>query len=415
MATMKKRLYTILFFLIIIIIPIHSFSQSIGYYIKSNSRKVVIPFEIYNNLIIIPIKMNGLPLKFLLDTGVGNTILVKREFAEFIGLQFDRQIFMVGADRNKVMTAYVSNNVHISLGDIVNEREMLLTLQEDYLEFDRLFGADVQGIIGFEIFKQFVVRINYTTQTLTLYKKETFKAPRNKKFKSHFISIENTKPYIRACLTLENKDTFSGRFLLDTGASLDLLLDINSNDKITFPQKVIHDNMGHGLGGALEGKIGRMEKIDFSSFSFEGVIAFYQNDTLLNELIRYEKRNGIIGGGILSRFTVIFDYANNVVYFKKNAKYKKPFYFNMAGIILETDDNIAENYVIKEVLPNSPASEMDIRAGDKIIQLGGVRPPSLTRNYIKTIFNTKKNKKVRLKIVRGNEILKKTILLRELI
>jgi len=342
--------------------------------------------------------------------------LVKREYADVIGMEFDREVSLLGADKNQIMKAYVANDVNMTLGDhIVNEREVLLVLDEDYLEFERLFGVSVQGIVGFEIFRSFAVKISYSNKTITLYNKDKFKAPRSKKYHDYYISIESTKPYMKMNATLDNKDTIRGKFLLDTGASFDLLLDINSSDKIDFPENVIDGDMGHGLGGALDGKIGRIQQIDFEPFVFEKMTTFYQDDTTFNKLIDDHERNGIIGGGVLSRFTVIFDYPSNLVYFKKNRKYKEPFYYNMSGIVLADTDNNAASHVIKEVLPNSPASEAEIIPGDKIIKMTGLQFPELTRTYIKTIFKTKKGKRIKLTILRGEKILTKHITLRELI
>ena len=42
-----------------------------------------------------------------------------------------------------------------------------------------------------------------------------------------------------------------------------------------------------------------------------------------------------MGGELLKRFNLIIDYRRARITFKKNGNYKKPFYYNKAGIILE--------------------------------------------------------------------------------
>ena len=49
----------------------------------------------------------------------------------------------------------------------------------------------------------------------------------------------------------------------------------------------------------------------------------------------YENRDGSVGGGFLSRFTVTFDYGNKLVRFKKNRNFNDPFNYNMSGLTLE--------------------------------------------------------------------------------
>ncbi len=47
--------------------------------IEGHSSKITIPFKLINNLVFIPIKVNGVELNFLLDSGVEETILFSME------------------------------------------------------------------------------------------------------------------------------------------------------------------------------------------------------------------------------------------------------------------------------------------------------------------------------------------------
>ena len=44
-------------------------------------------------------------------------------------------------------------------------------------------------------------------------------------------------------------------------------------------------------------------------------------------------RNGSVGGEVLKRFNMVFDYPNNKLHLK-NANFKNPFQYNLAGIEL---------------------------------------------------------------------------------
>ena len=57
------------------------FSQE-GFQFETDKKKVTIPFQLINNLIFIPINVNGVELNFLLDTGVEETILLSLEDKE---------------------------------------------------------------------------------------------------------------------------------------------------------------------------------------------------------------------------------------------------------------------------------------------------------------------------------------------
>jgi len=47
-----------------------SVSGQSGFLFETNKQKVTIPFQLINNLIFIPIEVNGVELNFLLDSGV---------------------------------------------------------------------------------------------------------------------------------------------------------------------------------------------------------------------------------------------------------------------------------------------------------------------------------------------------------
>ena len=71
---MKK--YIILFFGLL---TCFNLSAQGDFLIENNKKKVVIPFKLINNLVFIPIKVNGVELNFLLDSGVDETILFSME------------------------------------------------------------------------------------------------------------------------------------------------------------------------------------------------------------------------------------------------------------------------------------------------------------------------------------------------
>ena len=61
-----------IFFLLVFALPLLAQDE---FHFVSQNKKVSIPFKLINNLIFIPIKVNGIELNFLLDSGVEETIL----------------------------------------------------------------------------------------------------------------------------------------------------------------------------------------------------------------------------------------------------------------------------------------------------------------------------------------------------
>src|SRR6187402_3109520 len=71
---MKKK--CVFFLLLMTIMPV--FGQG-SFVFDKDVEKVTVPFVLINNLVFIPIKVNGVELNFLLDTGVEEIILFSLE------------------------------------------------------------------------------------------------------------------------------------------------------------------------------------------------------------------------------------------------------------------------------------------------------------------------------------------------
>ena len=92
---MMIRLYLLCVFFFLTSFPV--FSQVLGFSLADGKTKVEIPIEIYNNLIVVPVVLNGaLPLKFILDTGVRTAILTEKTFSDILNLAYSRKYTISG-------------------------------------------------------------------------------------------------------------------------------------------------------------------------------------------------------------------------------------------------------------------------------------------------------------------------------
>lgn len=80
-------------------------------------RKIEVPFGYYNGLIQLNVKLNGIPLSFIYDTGAEHSILTNKEVAILLELRIVKEIDVFGADLVKQMTAYVTEPLVIELFD----------------------------------------------------------------------------------------------------------------------------------------------------------------------------------------------------------------------------------------------------------------------------------------------------------
>jgi len=384
--------------------------QVLGSALQEGRNKVRIPIEINNNLVIIPVVINGqLPLKFILDTGVRTAILTEKIFSDILNLTYTRKYTVGGPGGQKFVQAYVTNNVSLDLPPGVHgEGHALLVLEEDYLELRNYLGADVQGILGYELFSRFIVTLDYEKKEMTLTRPSKFRPKR--KYQKLKISVEDTKPYVITSVGVTDSATMKAKLLIDSGASHGLILEPDSNDTIKVPDNYVKSIIGRGLGGVITGKIGRISSIELGKYDVKNVIANFPDpnsymDTLKNS--RTVRRNGAIGGEILSRFTVTFDFPSEVLYLHKNSSFKKKFYYNMSGLTLKAKGSRLEHYEITDVREKSPAEMAGIKAGDLVMSINGISAELLDLNTMNSFFNLRPGKRITLEVDRDGQHMKK--------
>lgn len=393
--------YFLIFFFCIALLE-NSKGQALGFAIADGKKRIDIPIQIQNNLIVVPVILNDvLPLKFIVDTGVRTAILTQKAFSDILQLPYSRKYSISGPGGEKLIDAYVTNNVSISLPGVTGRGHALLVLEEDYLELRNYLGTDVHGILGYELFSRFIVKIDYTKKIMTLILPEKFH-PR-KKFQEIPMLVEDTKPFILTSINISPSNSMTAKLLMDTGASHGLLLEPSSDERVRVPLNTVSTVIGRGLGGAITGKTGRIESMKLGEYSLDQVLANFPDpnsymDTLKSTLTF---RHGTVGGEILSRFTVIFNYPQGKLYLKKNSSFNKKFYFNLSGIDLKAKGSGLNVFEVMDVRKLSPADKVGVLQGDLVISVNGVLTKDLRLNELNALLNSKPGKKIILGIERN--------------
>lgn len=388
--------------------------QIIGFEIINQNGKTTFGFEKVNNLVIIPVMLNGqLPLNFILDTGVRTTILTDRTISDIVNISYDRSVTIAGAGHIRELNAYLATNVSLSMPGINGQGQSLIVLEEDYLELKTHLGMNVHGIIGYEFFNHFVVKIDYQSSLITVYDPEVFKPRRN--FTAIPITIEQGRPYIEASMTQYNGSIFNPKLLIDSGASHGLLLEKDTDEDILLPEDNLATIIGWGLGGELKGSLGRIKNLSINKFEFEDVLASFTQDYSSPDVNMLTNRNGSIGGDLLSRFTVVIDYNGRMIYLRKSRAYSYPFEFNLGGIDIIADGVDFNTFRIINVIEGSPAFHAGLKNDDIIVAVNGKSAISISLTDINNILRSKPGSRVVLVLNRDNEIIRTSFRLKRMI
>ncbi len=372
----------------------------LGFVLPNGVHRLTVPFELNNNLVVIKVLLNNaVPLKFILDTGVRTTVLTEKTFTDLLNLTYSRKITIPGVGGEKLISAFVTNNVTLEIDGIVGKGHALIVLEQDLLQLKNYLGTSVHGILGYELFSRFIVEINYSNETVTFYHPDFDKKRRN--FKSYDLVVNDTKPYIFADFKLRDSTVHHGKFMIDTGASHSFLIDKSRNPSYYIPQPSIYSHLGRGLAGDLFGYISRIEEVSLSPFAFKEVIATFPDQSSYDLSASSGERDGTIGGGLLSRFTVAFDYVHEKLYLKKGKSFKKPFEYNLSGLVVKAYGLRLDQYEIVEVRNGCSAELAGVLTGDILISINGQYTKELTLDEVLGLINDRANKHIRMLVLRN--------------
>ncbi|MBX2872456.1 MAG: aspartyl protease family protein [Saprospiraceae bacterium] len=405
----------ILSLLLLICLSALSVGQVRDLHISKGQTKVDLPFDFHNNFIIVKVIFNNFfPLKFILDTGAEHTILTKREITDLLRVNYQREFKVLGSDMQTELVAYLASGIRFQLGDLSARNRSILVLQEDYFRFDEFAGIDVHGILGADFLRRFIVKINYRKQIVTLYSPQHFTPPKNR-YKELPIEIVRNKPYIYTTASFGADTSLNLKLLYDTGASLAALLYTDTDPGMHLPESVIRSPIAIGLGGFLEGYIGRLPSIQVGPYKLANVVTNYQDLPPTVDSSYTNNRNGIIGNLIMQRFIVIVDYFASKIYLSPTRSFKKKFDYDRSGITLVATGKNLGQYRVLNIITGSPADEAGVQTGDLIRKVNGVPASLLSLGSIINKFQKKEGKRTRVILKRGDEKIKVEFRLRKLI
>lgn len=388
--------------------------QNIGYRLPDGLKKIRIPFELHNNLIVLPVIINDqIKLNFILDTGVQYPILIEKYFGEMIGLEYTRSIVIQGTGSVDSLMASVASNVSLELPNGVKSglSQSLLVLEEDYLNLRESLGVEIYGIIGYDIFSRFIVEIDYDEKYLILHEPHEFRPKR--RYELLELKVENTKPFINLNISNRDDENMELLFMVDTGASHTLL--VNDSEGKIHPSTTVPSVIGRGLGGDIRGDLGRVDLVKIGSYSCKNPIISFPMEGDYGSPITRGSRNGTIGNGLLSRFDVIFDYFSGHIYVKKNRGFSRSFEYDMSGLTLNIDNQGYDQIRVSAVRFNSPAYLSGIKIGDIIESMNGYGIDELQLTGANSILREREGKRVVVKIKRGEERFKTSFNLKRFI
>lgn len=427
-------------------IPFSGIGQSFNF--SDNKKSQKLRFNLVNNLIVVPVELNGSKLSFIVDSGVSKPILFNLSGQDSVQINNVTEITIKGLGEDGDMKALSSIGNTLRLGNLENQRQEIYVVLDKGFNLSPVLGIPVHGIIGYDLFRDFVVDINYGSKSITFYDPEFYDYREHPKDDVLPLSILNKRAFVEGNLYLEDEEKVPVKLMIDTGSGDAVWLFQDEEKEIRLPAKNFDDFLGKGLSGNIFGKRARIKRIEIGKFSLEEAKVAFPDMRFFLRVKNWNDRNGSLGGEVLKRFNMIFDYPNNRLTLRKNKHFYDPFQYNLSGIeiqhngvryiaeriadsrgVVRSEDtnfgdvqilmenrtrlSLVPEIVVSGIRAGSPADLAGLQEGDLILSINGKGIHNYKLQEITKMLNEKQGKEIRVLIERYNEDLHFSFVLKE--
>jgi len=327
---------------------IHDFS------IAGGAHETTVPFRLLNNHIYADVSVNGSkPLNFIFDTG-GHSI-VTPETAKALSIGSQGNLTSSGGGDQLVTTL---KSIRVGDATITDQTAAVMDFQSKGVE-----GADEQGMVGYEFFARFVTRFDYGKHTITFIDKKYFDpkdagTPVPMRLYHQFPEI------------LGSYNGIPGRFGIDTGSRMPLELNASFVAKHDIRSKVTggaEAMTGWGVGGPSRSLVIKGGMLKLEGVTIEHPLTMLSLDKGGAGAAEAFPNN--VGGGVLKRFIVTFDYDHSTMYLKPieggNADVDT---FDRSGMWINA---VPEGFKVIDITPHGPAEGAGLAKDDIITAIDG--------------------------------------------
>ncbi|HEX8427128.1 aspartyl protease family protein [Hymenobacter sp.] len=372
-------------------------------FVRPGQRKVRIPFEFQRNLIIVQAHLNGQgPYNFLLDSGVGISLITDPTLIEPLKLRRGANYNVMGAGQEKPLEAFFSDSVQVKMPGVIAPTLPFLVLSADVLNLSGYVGIPIHGILGYDVFNSFVVQVEPTAAQLWFHAPNSFEAPKGRRWTKMLLDIEGRKSYLNTAVSITDSLTLPLKLVLDTGAGHALSLETSSDKRMRVPTERLRAQLGRGLSGAINGYLGRVRSMQLGRYKLNSPLTSFPDAD--NGAMRVEvPRNGNIGFELLKRFEVIIDYTHNSLWLRPNALFRDPFEHDMCGLELLASGPEYRRYFVLRLEPNSPAAAAGLQPDDELVSINLIPVKSMSLTQISRIFHSGDGKTLFLIIERNGQ------------
>lgn len=341
---------------------------------------------------------NSEPLWFALDSGASFPFVIDTRRAKALGLQLkDNLTFNGGAGAGSYEVA-ATKGVTVDLGGLKFSDQTAAVIALSSLE--TIAGRHLDGLVGRPLFDRYVVEIDYLENQIKLYQPQSYVY--SGKGDSVVLTKHGDYFFVPATIEMPGGPRFDGQFLVDTGGGMvTAILNAPFARAKHLPaptQTAVLDRSLSGLGGETRLLVSRATSLALGNVVIRAPVVYVSQD--IGGALASSDFDGVIGGEILRRFKVIFDYAKRRLILEPNAHYTEPFEYDMSGIRLHAGGGDFRTFTVCQVIDKSPASEAGLSEGDVFAAIDGIPASQFSLDEIYLMLK-QQGREYRLSIRRG--------------
>jgi hypothetical protein len=276
----------------------------------SDVSSAPIHFELADGLIYMQASINGsMPLWMMLDTGASVTV-----FDESVSKFGEGNVDGPGQGSTQKW-AFANHTTLMFAGKDLGD-QTVATLPLEW--FSRQVGRRTDGFLGSNVFRNYVVEIDYANQVLRLHDPAAYSySGSGQRLPLQF--IWDDIPTVRADVVAQDGAAITGIFLIDSGATTAIWLTkafSNAHPEFLSAHETIEVPNVVAVGGELIARLGRVPAIRLGAFLVPMPLTQFSQNTA--GIFATSDIAGTIGAQMLRRFTVIFDYAHREMIIEPN-------------------------------------------------------------------------------------------------
>jgi hypothetical protein len=317
-----------------------------------------VPFDLVNNHMYVRVRMNGGgPFTVLCDTGGENVITPTVAARLKVKTEGTLQGRGVGEKSEDIALARLQS---LTVGDVTLSNQVFVVFRLE--PFADVEGIEQSGLIGYEVFKRFVVKVDYERSLLTLTLPSAF----NYEGAGTVVPFQfnDRIPQVDGSI-----DGLAGKFDIDTGSrsSLSLLKPFaEKNDLRARMAPRFEAVTGWGVGGPARGLVARACELHLGDVVVPSPVAeisLQQKGAFVSPYVA-----GNVGAGVLKRFNITFDYGRQRLIFETNSATAAPDVYDRSGMWLNRSGAALKVF---DVTTGGPAERAGLKVNDRVVAVDG--------------------------------------------